>query len=88
MAKRASSRKKKAKARSAKAGTFSQAMTALRGANVPRTEFGRFNEDGTPDINQEALEKVKSKLGETAWRKVRFVALNAPFKRQSPTSRV
>jgi len=88
MAKRASSRNKKAKARSAKAGTFSQAMTALRGANVPRTEFGRFNEDGTPNINEDALEKLKTKLGGTTWRKVRFVALNAPFKRQSPTPRV
>jgi hypothetical protein len=67
-------------------GTSRDAMKALGGAGVPSKEFGRFNSDGTLSIDQKALEGLKKKLGKAASRKVRFVALNAPFKRRSPTA--
>jgi hypothetical protein len=66
-------------------GNFRQAMKALGGAKVPKTEFGRFNANGTISIDHKALEGLKKKLGPATSRKVRFVALNAPFKRRSPT---
>ena len=75
MAKRASSKKQ---------GTYRAAMTALGSARVPKTEIGRFNNDGSITINQKALEGLKKKLGKSTSKKVRFVALNAPFKRRSP----
>ena len=47
------------------------------------------SEDGTPNIDHQALDGLKSKLEKGArWKKVRFVALNAPFKRRSPASQV
>ena len=38
-------------------------MKALGGAKVPKTEFGRFNADGTISIDHKALEGLKKKLG-------------------------
>jgi hypothetical protein len=76
MAKGSSSRKRKDK--------FAEAMEALEGVGVPKQEFGQLNKDGTAKIDPEKLEELKKKLGAEAWRKVRFVALNAPFKRRSP----
>jgi hypothetical protein len=60
-------------------------MKALGGAGVPAKEFGHFNSDGTLSINPKALEGLKKKVGKAS-RKVRFVALNAPFKRRSPVA--
>ena len=74
MAKKARPRKKRV--------TFSQARKVLASAGVPQEEFGQFTEDGKLVINQrvlDALSKSKKKR-----RVVRFVALNAPFKRRSP----
>jgi hypothetical protein len=86
MAKRASSKKKKkmAKRPSSKKKGFRAAMQALGGVNINTHDIGRVAEDGEARIDYEQLEKLKEKLGEGAWRKVRFVALNAPFKRRSP----
>jgi hypothetical protein len=67
-------------------GNFRQAMKALGTAKVPTKEFGKFNSDGSISINQKALEDLKKKLGKSTSKKVRFVALNAPFKRRSPTT--
>jgi len=58
-------------------------MKALGSARVPKTEIGQFNNDGTITIDQKALEALKKKLGRATTKKVRFVALNAPFKRRS-----
>jgi hypothetical protein len=80
MAKRRRSKRKGAKARK---GTFSEAVKALGDAGVPNKEFGQFNADGTVTINQEVLEDLRTKFGKDTLRKVRFVALNAPFKRRS-----
>jgi hypothetical protein len=80
MAKRASSKKKGAKGRR---GTFAQAMRALEGAGVPKQQVGRVSTTGTANIDLNQIEALKKKLG-SGWRKVRFVALNAPFKRRSP----
>jgi hypothetical protein len=76
MAKRASSKSK---------GTFQQGMKALGSARVPKTEIGKFNNDGTITLDHKALAGLKKKLGKATSKKVRFVALNAPFKRRSPT---
>jgi hypothetical protein len=67
-------------------GNFRQALKALGTAKVPTKEFGKFNSDGSISINQKALEDLKKKLGKSTSKKVRFVALNAPFKRRSPTT--
>ena len=77
MAKRAKSKAKKAR------GKFGQAMQALKGVNVPQQTFGGLNKDGTAKIDLDKLEDFKKKLGRAAFRKVQFVALNAPFKRRS-----
>ena len=37
----------------------------------------------TAQIDPKKLEELKKQLGAEAWRKVRFVALNAPFKMRS-----
>ena len=76
MAKGSSSRRRRTK--------FDQAMEALEGVGVPKQEFGQLNKDGTAQIDPKKLEELKKQLGAEAWRKVRFVALNAPFKRRSP----
>ena len=68
-----------------KRGTFRDAMKSLGGAGVPAKHFGQFNSDGTISLDHKALEGLKKKLGKSASKKVRFVALNAPFKRRSPT---
>jgi hypothetical protein len=74
MAKKARPRKKRV--------TFSQARKVLASAGVPQKEFGQFTADGKLVINQRALDTLsKSKKKR---RVVRFVALNAPFKRRSP----
>ena len=70
------------KAKKAK-GKFGQAMQALKDIGVPQQEFGKLNNDGTAEIDFDSLEALKKKLGTAAARKVRFVALNAPFKRRS-----
>jgi hypothetical protein len=59
-------------------------MAALESVDADKQEFGRLNKDGTANIDPEKLEALKKKLGEAVWTKVRFVALNAPFKRRSP----
>jgi hypothetical protein len=79
----AKSPKSKAKKAKAKGGKFGQAMQALKGVGVPQQEFGRLNKDGTAEIDLDSLEALKKKLGKAAVGKVRFVALNAPFKRRS-----
>lgn len=80
MAKSPKSKARKAKAKGSK---FGQAMQALKGVGVPQQEFGRLNKDGTAEIDLDSLEALKKKLGKAAVGKVRFVALNAPFKRRS-----
>jgi hypothetical protein len=69
---------------SKKGASFGTAMKALKGVGVPNQEFGRLSKAGTAEIDSEALEALKKKLGPATWRRVRFVALNAPFKRRSP----
>jgi hypothetical protein len=81
MAKRASSKKTGAKA--PKVGTYRKAKAALKGAGVPQKEFGKYNRDGTLKIDQKALEQLRTGGTVTVGR-VKFVALNAPFKRRSP----
>jgi hypothetical protein len=78
-----SPRKKGAAPRKAGAATYNDAMSALEGVAVIKQEFGRLNKDGTANIDTEKLEELKRTLGEVAWSKVRFVALNAPFKRRT-----
>jgi hypothetical protein len=53
---------------------------------VPKQQVGRLNKDGTLNIQPQKLEGLKKKVGKEAWSRVRFVALNAPFKRRSPVS--
>ncbi|HEY2528134.1 MAG TPA: hypothetical protein VGJ20_09335 [Xanthobacteraceae bacterium] len=65
-------------------GKFGEAMKALEDAGVPNQEFGRLHREGAHIIDSEKLEALKRKVGKAAWSKVRFVALNAPFKRRSP----
>jgi hypothetical protein len=55
-------------------------------ARIPKQQFGRLNKDGTVNIQPQKLEGLKKKVGKAAWSRVRFVALNAPFKRRSPIS--
>jgi hypothetical protein len=74
MAKRPSSKKK----------GFDAAIEALDGVDINKEVVGLVNEDGTVKINVKELENFKKKLKKGSWRKVRFVALNAPFKRRSP----
>jgi nickel-dependent lactate racemase len=76
MAKRPRSRKKRVK--------FGEAVKALRNAGVPHQEFGRVQADGTHKVDPTQIAKLKKKLGKARSRNVRFVALNAPFKRRSP----
>jgi hypothetical protein len=78
-------KRKRAKGRRAKVGTFGEAVKALKGARVPHKEFGQFNNDGTVKIDPRKLDRLKQRLGVAAGRTVRFVALNAPFKRRSPS---
>jgi hypothetical protein len=79
----AKSPKSKAKKAKAKKATFNQAMNALKGVGVPQKQFGKLNNDGTAKIDFDSLEQLKKNLGKAAFGKVRFVALNAPFKRRS-----
>jgi ribosomal protein L25 (general stress protein Ctc) len=74
------------KARSRKRATFGQAKKALASAGVPAAEFGRHNRDGSIRIDHKKLEALQKRLGRTRQKHVRFVALNAPFKRRSPVS--
>ena len=67
-------------------GKYSEALKALEAAGVPKAEMGKVNNDGTITIDSKALEGLKKKVGKAAATKVRFVALNAPFKRRSPIS--
>jgi hypothetical protein len=85
---RASSKKsaagsqKKAPA-SRKSGQFNTAMQAVGDAGVPSHEIGRLNKDGSHTIDSERVEELKKKLGKETWSRVRFVAMNAPFKRRA-----
>jgi hypothetical protein len=78
MAKRARSGKKRV--------SFGAAVRALRGAGVDHQEFGRVNADGTHRVDPAQIEKLKKKLGRSGRGHIRFVALNAPFKRRSPVA--
>ena len=69
-----------------KRGSHRDAMKALGGVGVPAKAFGQFNSDGSLSIDHKALEGLKKKVGRASSKKVRFVALNAPFKRRSPIS--
>ena len=83
MARNPSPQKKRAQPRSTSAATYRDAMNALEGVEVHKHECGRLNKDGTVSIDPAKLEELKQRVGEAAWRRVRFVALNAPFKRRS-----
>jgi hypothetical protein len=76
MAKRPGSKKKGVK--------FGEAVKALRGVRADHQEFGRLHTDGTHRIDPAQLDKLKRKVGKGRWGRVRFVALNAPFKRRAP----
>jgi hypothetical protein len=65
---------------------FGAAVKALRSAGVPHQEFGRVHTDGTHRVNPAQIEKLKKKLGRSGRAHIRFVALNAPFKRRSPVA--
>jgi len=58
-------------------------MQALEDVGVPNAEMGKLNKDGTITIDSKALDRLKKEVGSAA-SNVRFVALNAPFKRRSP----
>ena len=73
---------KKAKKRA----TFGQAKKALASVGVPVAEFGKHDKAGMIRIDHKKLEALQKRLGRTRGRHVRFVALNAPFKRRSPVS--
>lgn len=70
----------------AKRVTVAAAMKALNTAGAPSQEFGKLNTDGSFEIDPDSLEAFKKKVGKLSWGKVRFVALNAPFKRRPPIS--
>jgi hypothetical protein len=70
----------------AKRVTAAAAMKALHTAGAPSQEFGKLNADGSYEIDPDLLEKFKKQMGKSTWGRVRFVALNAPFKRRSPIS--
>ena len=76
--------KKKAKAQGAKS-KFGQAMKVLEALDVPQQEFGHLNNDGSVQMDPKQLERLKRHFGKAAGKKVRFVALNAPFKRRLPS---
>jgi hypothetical protein len=69
-----------------KRATFGHAKKVLASAGVPVAEFGRHNADGTIKIDHKKLAALQKRLGRTRGKHVRFVALNAPFKRRSPTA--
>ena len=81
---RSPSAKKKGATRRAGSGNYREAMAALDGMAADNHEIGQLNKNGTVSIDPEKLEELKRKLGEAAWSRVRFVALNAPFKRRLP----
>jgi hypothetical protein len=66
--------------------TFGKAMRELQRVGVEKQQFGRMRGDGTHSVDSKHIEKMKQKVGKAAWSRVRFVALNAPFKRRSPIS--
>ena len=78
MAKRARARRRRV--------SFGAAVKALRTAGVPHQEFGRVNPDGSHKTRPEQLDRLKKRLGKSRRGHIRFVALNAPFKRRSPVS--
>ena len=80
-----SKKKKGTTARSAKVPTVRHGTKALENLGLPKEVFGRLNKDGSHTIDPKALETLKQKVGKERWSKVRFVAMNAPFKRRSPT---
>ncbi len=87
MAKRGSSKKKPAKSAKAKKDKLGKALDTLKGARHVQY-FGQLSADGVPEIDAAELSKLKRKLKKKkiALGKVRFIALNAPFKRRSPIS--
>jgi hypothetical protein len=88
MARSPRSQKKGANVERATAASYREAINALEGVGANKQEFGRLNKDGTVNIDPEKIEDLKQKLGAAAWRRVRFVALNAPFKRRTSISSV
>lgn len=74
------------KARGRKRATFKQAMKSLADAGIPKKEFGRPSAGGSIKIDHKALEALQKSLPKKRRSHVRFVALNAPFKRRSPTA--
>jgi len=89
MAKSPSSKKKipspkKKKGAKIKKDKLGQTLKALEGVRHVQY-FGQLNEDGTPEIDLDELKKLKKKLEKKgiSTGQVRFVALNAPFKRRS-----
>jgi hypothetical protein len=77
MAKRA---KRRAKRVSPK---LKKAYQALKGV-IRAQEVGTMDAKGNVQLNLDELETLKEELGKAALTRVRFVALNAPFKRRSP----
>ena len=72
--------------KSKKPVTFRRAMKALEGTGVPKVEFGRHTKGGSVTIDHKALEALRKSLHSKRRSRVRFVALNAPFKRRSPVA--
>jgi hypothetical protein len=83
MAKRAKSKAKVSKTKKAKGDALGLAMKALESAGVPAQPLGKLSSAGL-EIDSEQLEALKRKLSRGVWKRARFVALNAPFKRRSP----
>jgi hypothetical protein len=72
--------------KSKKPVSFKRAMKVLEGEGVPKVEFGRHTKSGSVTIDHKALEALRKSLPGKRKSRVRFVALNAPFKRRSPIS--
>jgi hypothetical protein len=81
--KKSAAGRKKAPASRKSGAPFDTGMKALGDAGVPNDEIGRLNEDGTHTIDSVKVEALKKKLGKKAWSNVRFIAMNAPFKRRA-----
>lgn len=75
---------KKKKGGKIKKDKFGEALKTLEGARHVHY-FGQLNEDGSHVIDEDELKKLKKKLKGKGIKlsNVRFVALNAPFKRRS-----
>jgi hypothetical protein len=65
---------------------FRKAYEALDSVPIRHQVIGRTDEDGNVHLDLNELEQLKKELGKKggALSRVRFVALNAPFKRRGP----